>query len=805
MLAKSLFRKSKKSLLLIAALIMASVLISFVLKRAGEIVSQEIDAEIAPSVWWDIVIQWTRPLDDRSVAAIKELVSASKWRFSQKVEMNYTLITPEWPLLSTLRWIDDAYPLYGEFEWNTDRWWTGANTVSLSKALYETYQAWSEDWSFSSISLQSQDFQISSSFDSSPGASFSVFDGGRTVVLALDRVEELGLLAQWTRVSHITALTLPDKKSIPVFKTIIKNIVADTPNRVTSIDESEWVFQWVGESLQWYLSLISLLFLLLQTCVLIFLGSRIVHENQDSLQIMRIYGLQDSKIRRQSLLWITWSAALWVWLWIAITYGLTHYLTATDRLSSSIWVLTPYIPTVIGTALLAIWVSALPIWLSVRKWPLSLLDSSPTPLSRLLSWKWILALALVILGSYRLIIGDLGTAWLHLGLVSLLALLVGVFVRWIHKGSFIAGTKAGRREKSFEKRDVLRFLTKPGTQSSLITGLCTILMILLSWVVMTYGWLQARLQWLTAWWDSIFVTNVFDDDVEKIDQLSFPIESVFDVILGRIVSINQTSMQDRLDQQFNGSPQQRWFTREFNMTSNPLDDVKIVSGKALSKEGEVSVDEDFANDLGLAIWDTLTISLAGREFDLTVINLRSSVRDGVRPFFYLQLFSEQFKEAPKTSFFQITAAPEEKTSIKSEITTLMGNNISYIDTGEIIQEVKSYISRIEKLLIFLFWLMLIYALGAIFSLFRYAGIFQKERFDVYELVWAAKEAIKKIKAGYISIYLLISSALTFVSFFAFSAIFANSTILEVSIEILWLWALAVLFVVGLVWFWLGRK
>ena len=65
------------------------------------------------------------------------------------------------------------------------------------------------------------------------------------------------------------------------------------------------------------------------------------------------------------------------------------------------------------------------------------------------------------------------------------------------------------------------------------------------------------------------------------------------------------------------------------------------------------------------------ISIAGREFPLTIVNTRSSVREGVRPFFFFQLFGSQFKNAPKTSFFQISAPPERKSLLTSEIVSLM--------------------------------------------------------------------------------------------------------------------------------------
>ena len=807
MLSKTLLRTSKSSIILITLLIIISVIISFVLRRAGDVIQQEIQAEVAPSFWWDIVIQSSKPIQAQSYTQLQNIIAEQQWVISSKVEMNYTLSTSQWPLLVSLRWVDDHFPLYGKFE-NLDRFsnetekWS--DDISVSTSLLESLKLWRWD-DTATLSIQGQEFSISTSFTSAPWTALSVFDGGRQLILPYALVEKLDLLVQWSRVTYKMLITLPykDEERISAMRDQIEFSLWWDGYRVSDITQSEWVFQSVGQSLWEYLGLISLLFLLLQVCVLIFLWSRIVHENQSSLQIMRIYGLENKTIRTKWVFWIGWSMLTWVVLWAGSTYALTTYLISIDLLGSSTRAFGSYIPVAIWTTLLTLWVSALPLRLTTRTWPLSLLDSSPVPLSRILPWTWAIGMILVVFCAYRLIVGDLFTALLHLGLVVLLWLMVWWWVWWLHTLIYTTGTKLGWRESQFEKWDILRFLTKSWTQSSMISWWCTVLIILLSWTVMTYSWLQERLTWLTAWWDSVFVTNVFDDDLEKIDQLSFPINDVFSVILWRIVSINDVSLQDHFATIWMRTEQQRWFTREFNMTSNPLEEVELTAWVSLKNEWDLSVDEDFATNLQLTLGDSVIITIAGREFPLTVVNTRSSVRDGVRPFFYFQLLESQFKTAPKTSFFQFAAEPERKRSFTAEIVSLMWNNVSFIDTGEIIAEVKSYIDRVWLLLSVLFWLMLAYAMSAIFSLFRYAWIFQKERFDVYELLGAGEKTISSLKNGYINIYILISWGLTLCSFVAFIVLFRWSQALDITPMVI-LWGLGtVLGVSFLVWLW-GR-
>jgi len=172
-LAKPLFRRSKPSLFLIAWLIVISVAISFILKRASATINQEIQAEVAPSVWWDIVISWSTSIEQTSIDAIETILRDQQAIVSQKVEMNYTLSTPTWPFLISLRWVDNAYPLYGEFDWKEKVWdWSW---VKVSQALYESLFS-SQSNKTNTLTIQSETLWIESVFTAAPWARFSVFD-----------------------------------------------------------------------------------------------------------------------------------------------------------------------------------------------------------------------------------------------------------------------------------------------------------------------------------------------------------------------------------------------------------------------------------------------------------------------------------------------------------------------------------------------------------------------------------------------------------------------------------------------------
>ncbi len=789
MLSKILYRQSKSSLRLISSLLFFSVLITSIIARAGNIITQEIQTELAPSVGWDIVVEGSLPLPREIISEIEKEVNSKSAEISEKVEMNYTLTTPEWPLLISLRWVQDNFPLYGEFDEVKE--YQEAPWISISWQLYETLFEGNEERK--EVDLQGKDFLVESTFWSAPWTSFSVFDGWRLIVIPLEEVNKIGLLWVGSRVSYKVLIKWGDE--LWNLKNTIESVVANQGGyRVTDLNQSEGVFSSVGDTIGEYLSLLSLIFLLLQACVLVFLGSRMVNENQSALQVMRIFWRKDSSVMRSVGVFFAVVLGMSFLISLAATYWLSQYLFVEWLISKAHRTLANYWPVLIGMILLVAWVSSLPIWLMTRASPLQLLDSSPIPLSRLLWWKWVVWVLIVFVLSYGVIIWNVVVSVQQIWVVVLLGILIFRCIGLLHDFFFRVASKWWRRKEKFEYRDILRFLTKPGTQSSLITWWCTILMILLSWTVMVYSGLQQRITELTQDGDSIFVTNVFEDDIEKLDQLSIDVQDVFSVILGRIVSVNWRSLQDHMEAQ-NIWPEEQWsFTREFNMTDNTLDDVKILSGKALGTTWEISVDDDFAQRLWIENENDMVLSVAGREFAMKVVNIRSSERNGTRPFFYIQLPQEQFSWAPKTSFFQIPSNKETNTGIKKEIVELMWNNVTFIDTGEVVAQVRSYIERVGSLLLALFLLITFFALSAIFSLFSYASVFQEERLKVYAMLWATKQKRSLVKKWYILIYLLISWIMSVSLLGGFYTLFSESTFLLVTGGTLlrWLWAIVLI-------------
>ena len=105
----------------------------------------------------------------------------------------------------------------------------------------------------------------------------------------------------------------------------------------------------------------------------------------------------------------------------------------------------------------------------------------------------------------------------------------------------------------------------------------------------------------------------------------------------------------------------------------------------------VSVDEDVAVRLDLAIGDVLTFMIAGIELTATVDNLRRIKWDSFEPNFFMVLSGGSLDPFPRTF---ITALKIEPTQREAMLTLARTHpSISVIDTGAIIEQVRGIIDR----------------------------------------------------------------------------------------------------------------
>ena len=184
------------------------------------------------------------------------------------------------------------------------------------------------------------------------------------------------------------------------------------------------------------------------------------------------------------------------------------------------------------------------------------------------------------------------------------------------------------------------------------------------------------------------VPSAYVIDVQK-DQLDLVREAVPNITLfpnvrARILRIDDRMIQDRLATQETSASggENRELSREFNLTyrTSLLSSEAITSGTWQGeKRGEVSVQDDFAKQVGIRLGSTINFFIQGVRLTVVVTSLRSTDTTSGLPFFYFVLHPDDLAVFPASSFGYVDVSTEELRAIERRLATV-APNVSVLDT-----------------------------------------------------------------------------------------------------------------------------
>lgn len=264
-------------------------------------------------------------------------------------------------------------------------------------------------------------------------------------------------------------------------------------------------------------------------------------------------------------------------------------------------------------------------------------------------------------------------SWAFVLLITLFYIFVVVILKvlflWFNFFNFF--------RKNFYSYDAIRSTIKPWNVSflvvfsSLISFVSIFIFFVFSWSFLSYLWT------ITQNSNDTYILNVQQKDLETINKY-FSEDEIFEIVTLRIREINWVALKDYL--WVEETP--RKFSREFFSTTKYLDN-RIVLWNNLTSSW-VSVDEEFAKELWLKIWDEIKFSSAWLEKKLIVQNFREALRDWTNPFFYFQLYKGDFENFPKNYIISYSSAKKPE-NIEYTLWKEIWDYISFISTKEIIE------------------------------------------------------------------------------------------------------------------------
>gem|GEM_PF-886147 len=252
--------------------------------------------------------------------------------------------------------------------------------------------------------------------------------------------------------------------------------------------------------------------------------------------------------------------------------------------------------------------------------------------------------------------------------------------------------------------DAIRSTVKPGNVSFFVIFSTLVSFLSLFIFFVFSGSFVAYLENIIHNENDTFVRNLISSDIPKA-QKYFSEDEIYEIVMMRIDAVNGQPLADWVGQ----FPVPNHFSREFFSTTKVLDN-KIISGKPLSS-GQVSVDRDFAKDLGVKIGDEILFSVAGLTIPLEVVNLREAVRNGTNPFFFFQLHAPDFANYPKNALV-VYDSKKKDPNLEAILVQDLGGHLSFIKIGTVLETLIGISSKI---------LVVVYVYLAYITVFAFLG------------------------------------------------------------------------------------
>jgi len=200
------------------------------------------------------------------------------------------------------------------------------------------------------------------------------------------------------------------------------------------------------------------------------------------------------------------------------------------------------------------------------------------------------------------------------------------------------------KKRNFYIFDALRSTIKPGNISFFIVFSSFISFLSIFVFYVFSGSFLSFITNFTQGSNDSFIIDVSPDDIETTREY-FTQEEIYTIVPMRIIEINGTSLSSYAMQ---NDLNARQFSREFLSTTRNLES-DILRWNTLSSWW-VSVDDEFAGELWVSVWDTILFSSAWLEIELRVQNIRRAVRSWATPFFYFAIRDDDFENYPKRYF-----------------------------------------------------------------------------------------------------------------------------------------------------------
>lgn len=661
--------------------------------------------EIKPIVWWDIVLSSKKQevLDDHVFNNYK-----NNFEIAKTINFSTTIFNKNKPILIDLVFKTDNYPFYNSFEYDiiNNSW-----QIIVSKDIYD--KIWDN------IKILDKNYSVFWIINKEPIWVNSLYSNWNTIYLSINNFKtdylknsRLDIKYYFKFINNYDIKLINKIKSDKNFSNFNVKTIDDRDENISNVLDRFFL----------YINFFNLVIFTITFFVIILSLETYFKKIKNYLWLLNIFWLTKKKIFLYnffiiSTIFIFWFIISFLWVYLFLSF-----------LNNYFWIFEVYfwsfIKWIIITFILIIIWSFLPFYKLFKQNTSDLLKNNKE-FTNFKAWDYLIYITLIFLWFF-----SINVVWWISLFYSLIfwILFVLIIISFYFVLNFTLNFIFKKvKTKNFYLYDTIRSTIKPWNVSflivfsSLISFLSIFVFLVFSWSFLNY------LNNLTSTSRDVFVLNVQQNNISFVKKY-LKKDEIYEIINSRIIDINWL----KLDKFLWVKEVSREYSREFFSTTNSLTN-KIISWKKLEK-WSVSVDYDFANRIGLKIWDEINFSFAWINKTLRVINFREAVRNWADPFFFFQFDKNDFNNFPKSYILSY-----KKSQKPAELSKILQDNINssltFIDVWDIIKIVLEISSKILIVVYFCLIYIFIFAILSFYVCILFLKSFKEYKIELLNILW----------------------------------------------------------------------
>ncbi|WP_312216644.1 putative ABC transporter permease subunit YbbP [Pantoea vagans] len=588
------------------------------------------------------------------------------------------------PQLASVKAVDDRYPMFGRLQTQPPGLRPQAGTALAAPRLMALLNLKVGDM----LEVGDTQLRVSGEVIQEPDGGFNPFEMAPRLLINLADAARTGAIQPGSRITWRYKFSGNPEQLARYDRWIQPQLKAD--QRWISVDNSEDALGRSMQRAQQFLLLSALLTLMLAIAAVAVAMSHYCRSRYDLVAVLKTLGATQGALQR--LIIGQWLAVL---LLAAIAGGVVGQgveailmtmlkpVLPASLPAASVW---PWIWAVGSLFVISLLVGLRPYRLLLATQPLRVLRRDAVANLWPLKF-YIPVMIVVVVALLALLVGGSKMLWALLAGVVVLAGLLAL-LGW---GTLLLLRRLVVRNLAL-RLAINRLLRQPGMTLSQLAAFSLSFMLLALLLVMRGDLLDRWQQQLPADSPNFFLLNMTADQVPQVRDFlqahQIKPETFYPIARVRLSELNGKPADPKLDNALN---------RELNLTAlaDRPDHNPLVAGNWPPKAGEVSMEVELADRLGLKLGDTLTFDGDTQTFSARITSLRKVDWESLKPNFFFIFPPGALDSQPQTwlTSFRMEANPALLAQLNRAFPTL-----SLLDIGSIMRQIGQVLTQVSQAL-----------------------------------------------------------------------------------------------------------